>query len=228
MFWGDRVPFHIPSCVCDDYVDNIFLSPFVCLSEREKERASISLVNDCVTWNGNESIKIVWQQWDKLFICKQRRMAAALHKAVCAYSPSGDRYCAWWNHCVFFSICASIQTRSVEFFATSVCATNFGPCSIAVSSTQLSADCARLKERQPPRFWNTNGKFKGFGFVWEAAMCQHAALSIKVAVCESVCVCDFFASLLFKALNPKSKLWENTLQHTVKVVCYSHAFSLDY
>lgn len=92
------------------------------------------------------------------------------------------------------------------------------------SSTELSADCARLK----------NGSRHGFGilmensrasvFVWEAAMCQHAALSIKVTLC--VCVCDFLASVLFKALKPKSKLWGNTLQRKSVFLCF-HSGSLE-
>lgn len=44
------------------------------------------------------------------------------------------------------------------------------------------AGCAKLSEEQPPQFLNANGKFKGFESVWEAAMCQHAALSIKVTL----------------------------------------------
>jgi len=58
--------------------------------------------------------------------------------------------------------------------------------------------------------WNANGKFKGFSSVWEAAMCQHAALSIKVTLCA--CVISLPACFL-KHLNPKAnyrKIHSNT------------------
>lgn len=111
------------------------------------------------------------------------------------------------RHCVFFSIspvCASIPDLKSDAVPTSVCMTIFGPRSVAVSPTEPCPEFARPKEQQPLQFSNTNGKFTAFSFVWEAAMCQHAALSVKVTFC--VCVFDFLASLLFEALKPKSKL----------------------
>lgn len=50
-------------------------------------------------------------------------------------------------------------------------------------SAESCTDFAKPKEQQPLQFWNTNGNFKGLVFVWESAMCQHAALRIKVTVC---------------------------------------------
>lgn len=113
MFWWDRAPFEILSCVCNDYVDNLFPLLFVC---------SFFLLNNCVRWNGNKSIKIACQQWEELFICKQRWMAYASHKALCVYVSATQVISVVFNeisHCVFFpinSICASIRTWSLMFF----------------------------------------------------------------------------------------------------------------
>lgn len=114
------------------------------------------------------------------------------------------------SHCVFFSIspvCASIPDLKSDVVPTSVCMTIFGPRSVAVSPTEPRPEFARPEEQQRLQFSNANGKFTAFSFVWEAAMCQQAALSIKVTFLRAcVCVFDFLASLLFEALKPKSKL----------------------
>ncbi len=130
--------------LCADYVDDIFLSPFVCLSER----ASFSLVNDCVTWNGNESIKIARQQWGELFICKQADGCCPPHNAcMCACSPSGDRYCAWWNHCVFFflHLCEHPNLKCVIF------------CHLCVRHKLWPAFSRRLLSRTERRLCQTEG-----------------------------------------------------------------------
>lgn len=96
------------------------------------------------------------------------------------------------RHCVFFSIspvCASIPNLKSDVVPTSACMTIFGPRSVAVSSAEPCPEFARPKEQQPLQFSNTNGKFTGFSFVWEAATCQRAALSIEVTFCVRMCVC---------------------------------------
>lgn len=110
-------------------------------------------------------------------------------------------------------------------FPTSALTTIWGLYSINVSPTEPCTDFDRPKEQELLHLWNTNGKFKGFRFVWEAAMCQHAALSIKVtSVCVCVCVHDFSASLLFRALKPTNlKANYGKIHSNIKVRCYSCA-----
>lgn len=96
--------------------------------------------------------------------------------------------------------------------------TNFG------LRSARGAGCARLKEQQSPQFWNTNGKFKGFGSVWEAAMCQYAALCSEGT--SWVCVCVFPTPVRsLKHLNPKANYGKT--HFNIKAMWHSPAFTAD-
>lgn len=111
MLWWDRVPFEILSSVCDDYVDNIF-SVTLCLVVRERKRESPFLWWTIV-WHQMETrgIKIVWQQWGELFICKHGRIAPA--SPQCFVCPKAFR---WLVRCVaeLGVVCFPLLTPSVR------------------------------------------------------------------------------------------------------------------
>lgn len=78
------------------------------------------------------------------------------------------------------SICAGMLDLKTDAFPTSACMEIFGRRSTGVSSARRAQALPDRGTGSHDGFWILMEKFEGFSFVWEAAMCQHAALSVRV------------------------------------------------